>query len=149
VLVQQLIASLLQNAPNPFKCIFLNCELHQTVGGATVSGDLFAVTKRLLSTPHPALLYEVPQTREYVEGGHGYLEMFSTWPGDWKASIKHLVCEESKAVCVIDFAVGAESMTGISIFEVNDGVIAGVTDYWPEPYEPPPRATPLMKRRPE
>lgn len=98
---------------------------------------------------HPALLYEVPQTREYVEGGHGYVEMFSTWPGDWKASIKHLVCDESKAVCVIDFAVGAESMTGISIFEVNDGVITGVTDYWPEPYEPPPRATPLMKRRPK
>jgi hypothetical protein len=73
--------------------------------------------------------------------------MFSTWPGDWKASIKQLVCEESKAVCVIDFAVGAESTTGISIFEVKNGVITGVTDYWPEPYEPPPRATPLMKRR--
>jgi SnoaL-like domain len=96
----------------------------------------------------PALLYEVPQTREYIEGGHGYLEMFRTWPGDWQASIKHLVCEEAKAVCVIDFAIGNESMTGISIFEVKGGLITGVTDYWPESYEPPPRATPFMKRRP-
>lgn len=96
----------------------------------------------------PDLLYEVPQTREYIEGGHGYLEMFSTWPGDWTASIKHLVCEEHKAVCVIDFVVGAEVMTGISIFEVNNGLITKVTDYWPEPYEPPARATSHFKRRP-
>ncbi len=98
---------------------------------------------------HSGLLYEVPQTREYIEGGHGYLEMFSTWPGDWKATIKHLVCEESKAVCVIDFVVGAKAMTGISIFELNNGLITRVTDYWPEPYEPPVRTTPLMKRRPK
>lgn len=97
---------------------------------------------------HPALVYEVPQTREYIEGGHGYLEMFSTWPGNWTASIQHLVCEASKAVCVIDFVAGAEVMTGISIFELNDGIIIKVIDYWPEPYEPPARATPHMKRRP-
>jgi hypothetical protein len=98
---------------------------------------------------HPGLLYEVPQTREYIEGGHGYLEMFITWPGNWTASIKHLVCEEAKAVCVIAFSVGAEVMTGISIFEVSNGLITRVIDYWPEPYEPPARATPHMKRRPE
>ena len=97
---------------------------------------------------HPKLIYEVPQTREYIDGGQGYLEMFSTWPGDWAASIKHLVCEEAKAVCVIDFVVGAEVMTGISIFELNNGLITKVTDYWPEPYEPPARVTPHMKRRP-
>lgn len=97
---------------------------------------------------HPDLLYEVPQTREYIQSGDGYLEMFKTWPGPWVAKIKHLVCEASKAVCVIEFVVGAETMTGISIFELQDGVISKVVDYWPEPYEPPPRSTPHMKRRP-
>lgn len=97
---------------------------------------------------HPSLLYEVPQTREYIDGGPGYLEMFRTWPGDWHATIKHLVCEESQAVCVIDFAVGADVMTGISVFAVDRGLITGVVDYWPDPYEPPARATPHMKRRP-
>jgi SnoaL-like domain len=98
---------------------------------------------------HPDLQYEVPQTREYIESGPGYLEMFSTWPGDWRATIKHLVCEESKAICVIDFLVGGETMAGISIFELSGPLISGVTDYWPEPYEPPPRSTSYMKRRPE
>lgn len=98
---------------------------------------------------HSDMRYEVPQTREYIESGAGYLEMFATWPGNWVAKIRHLVCEESKAICVIDFVVGAETMTGISIFELNGGVIGQVTDFWPEPYEPPPRSTPHMKRRPE
>jgi hypothetical protein len=98
---------------------------------------------------HPELLYEVPQTREYIESGPGYLEMFSTWPGDWTAKIKHLVCEQSKAICIIDFVVDAEIMTGISVFELNGQLIWRVTDFWPEPYDPPPRSTSLMKRRPE
>jgi len=97
----------------------------------------------------PELLYEVPQTREYIESGPAYLEMFRTWPGDWTAKITHLVCEQAKAVCVIDFAVGPDVMTGISIFELSGGRISRVTDYWPEPYEPPVRSTPHMKRRPQ
>jgi hypothetical protein len=97
---------------------------------------------------HPALLYEAPQTREYIEGGHGYLDMFSTWPGDWRASIRQLICDESKAISIIDFVVGTEVMTGISIFELSNGLISKVTDYWPESYEPPARVSPHMKRRP-
>lgn len=94
------------------------------------------------------LEYEVPQTREYIDSGPGYLEMFRTWPGDWRAEIRHLVCQDEKAVCVIDFVTEEETVTGISIFEFRAGRIARVTDYWPAPYDPPERATTRMKRRP-
>lgn len=94
----------------------------------------------------PKLRYEVPQTREYIESGAGYLELFSTWPGNWSAVIKHLVCEGPKAICVIDFVVESETLTGVSVFEVSDGLIVSVTDYWPEPYEPPARKTQHIKR---
>jgi len=93
------------------------------------------------------LKYELPQTREYAESGAAYLEMFRTWPGEWRATIRMLVCESQQAVCVIEFAVGVEVMTGISVFGIKDGRINQVTDYWPAPYEPPPRMTPLLKRR--
>jgi SnoaL-like domain len=95
----------------------------------------------------PALQYEVPQTREYISSGAGYLDMFRTWPGEWTATVKTLVCEGKKAVCIIDFTVGAEVMVGISVFEVSAGKITAVTDYWPEPYEPPARQSSCMKRR--
>lgn len=74
--------------------------------------------------------------------------MFSTWPGDWRATVKELVCEEAKGVCIVSFAVGSESTTGISVFELAAGRIVKVVDYWPEPYEPPPRARKHMKRAP-
>jgi hypothetical protein len=96
---------------------------------------------------HPELHYEMPQTREYADSGEGYLELFRTWPGNWRATIQHLVCEENKAVSIIEFKVDAQLMTGISIFGVVEGRIISVTDYWPEPYEPPPRATAFLKRR--
>ena len=95
---------------------------------------------------HPALEYNVPQTREYIESGAGYVEMFKTWPGNWAARIQTLVAEGENAICIIDFIVDGETMTGISSFEVTAGLIRCVTDYWPEPYEPPPRQTEHMKR---
>jgi hypothetical protein len=57
--------------------------------------------------------------------------MFRTWPGNWQANTKHLVCEGGRAICIIDFVVGAETMTGISVFETSGGLICKVTDYWP------------------
>jgi hypothetical protein len=94
------------------------------------------------------LHYDVPQTREYIESGTGYLEMFRTWPGRWTVAVKHLACDGRKAICVIDFVVGADAMTGITVFEVTNGLIERVTDYWPEPYEPPVRHTPHLQRHP-
>lgn len=96
----------------------------------------------------PQLRYEVPQTREYIDTGAGYLDMFRTWPGLWTAEITQLICEPTKAVSVIEFKVGSESMTGISIFGFNGHRICAVTDYWPEPYDPPVRLTPHLKRHP-
>jgi hypothetical protein len=92
----------------------------------------------------PSLLYEVAQTQEDIEGDHGYLEMFSTWPGAWSAAMTHLVCEESKAVSVIDFVVGAERVTGISIFHVANGRITGVTDDWPSVKRRPASSPPML-----
>lgn len=97
---------------------------------------------------HAELRYEVPQTREYIESPFGYLEMFRTWPGEWRADVMELVCEADRAVSIVRFTVGAEIMTGITVFRVTDGRIISVTDFWPDPYEPPPRNTPFLKRRP-
>ena len=72
--------------------------------------------------------------------------MFRTWPGNWKAEVQDLVCEEAKAISIIEFKVGTEVMTGITAFSVVQNKIALVTDYWPEPYEPPQRLSSFFKR---
>lgn len=96
----------------------------------------------------PDLHYEVPQTREYLDSAAGYSDLFRTWPGAWTAHVQQLVCERAQAVSIIDFEVDGQHMTGISVFELRDGLIARVTDHWPEPYEPPARTTSHLKRRP-
>ena len=95
----------------------------------------------------PDLLYEVPQTRERIRGADGYLDFFRTWPGDWRVRILRLVCEPGSAACLVDFTDGGGTMTGISFFRLSArNRIAQVTDYWPEPYEPPPRASRFVER---
>lgn len=50
-LTEALVASLRKQSPRGAKCTFLNCEMHLTAGGVTVSGDLFSVTKPLFGKP--------------------------------------------------------------------------------------------------
>lgn len=104
--------------------------------------DAFA---RLL---HPGLVYEVPQTRERAAGAEGYLDLFRTWPEPWRADVQRLVAEPDCVVCQIDFVAGEQHMTGIGFFGLRNGLIAHVTDWWPEPYEPPPRQTAHLQRVP-
>jgi ketosteroid isomerase-like protein len=95
---------------------------------------------------HPDMLYLVPQTRERVRGRTGFVELFRTWPGQWRADVQLLIAEENQAVSIIDFHVSGETSTGISFFEFSAGRVSRITDYWPNPYEPPARATPYIER---
>lgn len=95
---------------------------------------------------HPELLYLVPQTRERVRGRTGFVELFRTWPGPWRADVQLLIAEDNQAVSTINFSVDGEASTGISFFEFSAGLISRITDHWPAPYEPPPRVTPHIER---
>lgn len=95
----------------------------------------------------PQLRYDCPQTREFIDGALGYVEMFRTWPGAWTASIRKIIANANDGISIIDFTVDGETMTGLSVFEAVEGRISRVTDYWPANYEPPPRATPHLRRR--
>jgi len=92
------------------------------------------------------VVYEVPQTRERVRGLDAYLEFNQTWPGAWRAHVLQVIAQEQQGMSVIDFVVNGQSATGISVFELRDGLIARITDYWPEPYEPPARNTARIER---
>lgn len=94
----------------------------------------------------PELVYAVPQTRERVSSAAGYLEFFQTWPGNWRAEIVTLTADAERAVTTIDFVTDAGRETGISFFELRDGLITKITDYWPAPYDPPPRMTTRVER---
>lgn len=69
-LTESLVASLREGNPKGAKCTFLNCEMHLTDGGVTVSGDLFSVTKPLFGKPRRMQrTLDLPQVRLLDELG--------------------------------------------------------------------------------
>lgn len=92
------------------------------------------------------VVYEVPQTRERVRGRAGYTDFFATWPQPWEARIVKCIADDAGALTVVDFVSNEPTATGLSVFEVRGGLITRITDYWPEPYEPGPRASAHVQR---
>ncbi|MDX2936888.1 nuclear transport factor 2 family protein [Streptomyces ipomoeae] len=93
------------------------------------------------------VVYELPQTRERIRGRDTYVRFNREYPGDWHARIERIIAEPGHVVSWIHFTVGLEEMYGISFFTGDEqGRIAAVTDFWPEPYEPPTGREHLVER---
>ena len=99
------------------------------------------------ATMQPDVVYEVPQTRERIRGRDRYLQFNREFPGDWHLSPAVTVADDDHAVVVFRWRVGdAEEQEAIVVFGFRDGLIATVTDFWPDPYEPPPGREHLTER---
>jgi len=94
------------------------------------------------------VVYDVPQTRERVRGRAGVVRFNAEYPGDWNLSITTLVAEGDTAATTIRFvSPGLPDATGIAFFRLDDqGRIAHMSDWWPEPYEPPADRAHLVER---
>ncbi|MET8132911.1 nuclear transport factor 2 family protein [Streptomyces sp. NPDC005251] len=84
------------------------------------------------------VVYTLPQTRERISGRERYVEFNREYPGDWHVRIERVIVEPGQAVTWTHFTVGLEEMHAITFFTADEeGRINTVTDFWPEPYEPP------------
>ncbi len=93
------------------------------------------------------VVYEVPQTGERVVGREGVVRFNAEYPGDWHLSVTDLVADDHGAATTIRFVLPDEpDQTGIAFFTVAEGRITRMTDWWPEPYEPPPGRAHLVDR---
>jgi len=95
----------------------------------------------------PDMVYEIPQTRERVQGRAAYLRFNVEYPGDWQAVPHRIVGTGSSAASWTRFTVGDSEAPGLCFFDLDEaGLITRVTDFWPEPYEPPPGRGHLVQR---
>lgn len=81
--------------------------------------------------------YEMPQTRERISGREKYLQFNREYPGDWTCTVTRLIADGTTAAGSMNFTVGDQQLVGLVYFELHDGLITRITDFWPEPYEPP------------
>ncbi|SCE81178.1 Ketosteroid isomerase-related protein [Micromonospora viridifaciens] len=93
------------------------------------------------------VVYEMPQTRERIAGRSAFLQFNIEYPGDWHLHVRRVVADGSLAALWLDVRVAAERQDACVWLEVSDqGLITRVTDYWPEPYEPPAGREHLAER---
>ena len=93
------------------------------------------------------VVYEIPQSGERILGRDRYVQFNSEYSGDWHLTPKVLVADEAGAGVWFDWTLGdGEHSDGVVFLQVTGDVITRVTDFWPEPYEPPPGREHLVER---
>jgi len=93
------------------------------------------------------VVYELPQTRERIRGRDAYLRFNIEYPADWHAKVERVVGDGRHAATWTRFTVDAAEQDALSFFEFDaDGLISRITDFWPEPYEPPAGREHLVER---
>lgn len=94
------------------------------------------------------VIYEIPQSRERIRGREAYREFNATYPGEWHLTPKVVIGDGVRAVVWFDWRVGDEEGGDAQVFLEfdDDGLITQVTDFWPEPYDPPARTEGLVER---
>jgi predicted ester cyclase len=94
------------------------------------------------------VVYEAPQFRERVRGRTAYVRFnVEGFRSDWHLRIERIVGEGRHAASWIEFSDAGDQYPGLCFFELNeDGQIARITDFWPEPAELPDSRAHLVER---
>ena len=111
---------------------------------ATLEGRDWDAWEALMSQD---VVYEMPQTRERIRGRAAYREFNAAYPGEWHLQPKVVIGDASRAVAWFDWRLGDASGDAQVFLEFDDdGLITSVTDFWPEPYDPPERTGGPLER---
>jgi len=94
------------------------------------------------------VVYEAPQTRERVRGRAAYVRFNAEgFPGDWHLEVERIVGQGRHAASWIQMTDAGERYPGLCFFDLDDdGRIARITDFWPQPYELPASRAHLVER---
>ncbi|MEJ7630828.1 MAG: hypothetical protein WKF54_14665, partial [Nocardioidaceae bacterium] len=68
------------------------------------------------------------------------------FPGDWHLRVERVVAQDRQATSWVAFRVDGQQQTAITFFTFDAaGLITEIVDFWPEPYDAPPRAGPTLQ----
>lgn len=97
---------------------------------------------------HDDYVLDYPQSGERFRGRERFIAINAEYPvaGPWRFSVHRIVAGERDAVS--DVTVTAPSVTArvVSFFELRDGTIWRMTEFWPDPFEAAAWRAPLAER---
>jgi hypothetical protein len=85
-------------------------------------------------------------TTKRIRGRDRYLRFNQEYPGDWHLRPKMIVADEQHGALWFEWQLDDHRDDAMAFFEFADGLITRVTDFWPEPYEPPAGREHLVER---
>jgi len=87
---------------------------------------------------HDDYVLDWPQSGERIRGRDNFVAVNAHYPaaGRWRFTVRRLVADEQGAASDVTVTDGALTARAVSLFEVRDGLIWRVTEYWPDPFEP-------------
>jgi hypothetical protein len=104
----------------------------------------WAVFSDLLSDD---IVYEARTSGERVSGKAAYMRFnIEGFPGDWHLTIMRVVADDQGAASWIQMTDSDGTYPGLTFFDIIDGRIAKITDFWPEAYEPSASRAHLIER---
>ena len=94
------------------------------------------------------VIYRNPQAREQVRGRDAYIRFnVEGFTCDWHLTVQRIVGEGDRAANWIEFTGPEGTQPGLCFFDLaDDGKIALITGFWPEPYELPASRAHLVER---
>lgn len=67
-------------------------------------------------------------------------------PGDWHIEPRVVLGDDAHGALLFRWTLDGESSLAVAFFEHDGALITKVTDFWPEPYDPPPGREHLVER---
>ena len=91
---------------------------------------------------------EWPQTRERIRGAANFVRMNADYPahGPWRFTIHRLVGNAREAVSDVGVSDGVLDVRALTFFEIADGRVRRIVEWWPEPYAAPAGRAHLVEK---
>lgn len=90
-----------------------------------------------------------PQSGERIRGRDNYAAMNEQYPTTtchWTFSVNRLFGNDHEAVSDVTVSDGVQNARAISFFEIREGKVVKMVEYWPEPFAPLENRTHLVER---
>ncbi|HEX5505814.1 MAG TPA: nuclear transport factor 2 family protein [Thermomicrobiales bacterium] len=86
---------------------------------------------------HDDYILEWPQSGERVRGRENFVAVNAHYPaaGPWRFTVQRLVASDQGAVTDVLVTAPAVTTRAVSFFELRDGRIRRMVEYWPDPFE--------------
>ncbi|KLU27695.1 polyketide cyclase [Caballeronia mineralivorans PML1(12)] len=104
---------------------------------ALMASNDFSSVQAVLSEQ---FVLEWPQSNERIRGAGKFVQMNAEYPahGLWRFTLNRVVANNSReAVSDVSITDGVLEARAITFFEVEQGRITKIVEYWPEPYAAP------------